>query len=210
MEHIRQLPSTCSDVTLNCMSKCIHTSCSCQSLWHTGHHLRIYKCNNRDILRVYAYHLTILLNISDNVVDSNLCCSTSCCRNCKNRNRLILCRCNTLKASDIFKLWVCNYNTDTLCSIHRRTTTDCDQVISTRLLECLNTSLYILDCWVWLNVGVNLIIKTSSLKYIDYLLGNTKFNQIRVRAYKCFLKSSSLCLCSNILNCSCAMIRCLI
>ena len=154
MEHIRKLPCTGSNITLDRMCQCIHTGCSCQSLWHACHHLRIDKCNDRDIMRIYADHLTILLYIRDNVVDRNLCCGTGCRRYCKDRHTLMLCISNALQAANICKIRILHDNTNALSGIHRRSTTDRNNVISACSLASRNTCLYILDRWVWLNIGI--------------------------------------------------------
>ena len=161
-------------------------------------------------MRIYADHLTILLYIRDNVVDRNLCCGTCCRRHCKDRHTLMLCIGNALQAAHIGKIRILHNDTNALGGIHRRSTTDRDNVISACSLASRNTCLYILDRWVWLDIGIQLISKSCAFKHIQNLLCHTELYKIRIRTYKCFLESTSLCLVCDALDRSCSMIRCLV
>ena len=134
------------------MCQSVHTCRSCQSFWHGGHHFRINDCNDRHVMWVNTYEFTFSFYISDNVVDCYLCCCTCCCRNCNDRYTRFLSRSCTFQASYVFKFRVCNDDTDCFGSIHRRTTTDRNQIICTGILECLNTVLYVLNCWIGFDV----------------------------------------------------------
>ena len=152
MEHVGQLPCSGCDISLYGVSQSIHTCGSCKSLWHRTHHLRIHKCNNRNILRINTYHFAVLLYIGNNVVDRYL--SRCSCGGwyCKYRYGFVFGRCNTLKTSDICEFRVGNNYSDTLSCVHGRTATYCDNVVSTGCLESLHALLNILYCWVWLDV----------------------------------------------------------
>ena len=207
MEHICHFPCSFCGVTFDCMSQCIHTGRSSQSFRHRGHHFRINNCDDRHIMWINTHEFTFLFYICDNVVDSNLCCGTCCCRNCDDRYTRILCRRGTFQASYIFKLRVCDDDTDCFCSIHRGTTTDCNDIICTGILECSHTILYILDSWVRFDVRINFVLQTFFCKNICYFACHIKFNQVRVRTYKSFFECMSLCLICNLSNCACSMIR---
>ena len=159
---------------------------------------------------VNAYEFSLFLNICDNVVDGYLSSGSCSGRYCDDRNARLLGWSNTLKTSYILELRVCDNDTDCLGSIHRRSTTDCDNVISAGILECLHTMLYILNGWVCFNIRINLICKSVLVKDIGYLLGYSEFDQIRVRADKCLLESTCLRLCCDLLDSPCTMIRCFI
>ena len=154
MEHIRKLPCACCNVTLDRMCQSVHT-CRCgQSLWHTGHHLRINKCNNRNIMWIHTYHLAVLLYICNNVIDRNLCSGTCCRRYSKNRHTLVFGIGNALQTAHICKFRILHNNTNTFGGIHRRTSTDRNNVISACCLTCCYTCLNILNRWVWLNIRI--------------------------------------------------------
>ena len=210
MEHICHFPSSFCCISFNCMCQGIHTCGSCKSLWHRGHHIRVNNCDNRHVMWVNTNEFSLSFNICDNVVDCNLSSCSGCCWNCDDRNTRFCCRCNTFKASYIFKFRVCDDDTDCFGSIHRRTTTDCNDVICISFLECFYSVLYIFDCWVCFDIRINFVSKSIFIKNICYFLCNSEFDQIRVRTYKSFLKCSCFCFCSDLFDCACSMIRCFI
>ena len=136
------------------MCQGIHTCRSCQSLWHRRHHLRIYDCDNRHVVRIYTDEFSLLLDISDNIVDRYLCCCSCCCRHCNDRNTWILGWCCSFQTSYIFEFRIGNDDTDCFGCIHRRSSADCDNIISSRFLKCLNSVLYILNRRIWFNVRI--------------------------------------------------------
>ena len=154
MEHIGQFPCSYCNISFNRMCQCIHSCCSRQALWHRRHHIRINKCNNRNIMRVYTNHFTIFRRIGNYIVNRNLGSRSRCRRYCENRYTLIPCIDCTFKTYHIFMLRVINNNSNCFCCIHRRTTAYRNQIIRFCILECLHTSLYILNGWIWLNIGI--------------------------------------------------------
>ena len=152
MEHICHFPRSFCCISFDCMSEGIHTCGSCQSLWHGGHHFRINNCDDWHVMWVNAYKFTFSFYICDNIINSYLCCCTCCCRNCNDRYTRFPGRSCTFQTSYVFEFRVCNNNTDCFGSVHRRTTADCDQIIRFRILKCLNTVLYVLDCRVRFDV----------------------------------------------------------
>ena len=154
----------------------------------------------RNVVRVNANHLTILLNICDNVVDSNLGSGTSCGRNCDYRHCRLLCGSYALQGAYISELRVVDDDTDSLCGIHGRTAADSYKVISAALLERCNAGLNVFDGGVRLDIIVNLVSKTVFIQNVEYLLGNAELDEVGVGAYECLLE----CLCSSLLQ---AMLR---
>ena len=210
MEHICHFPCSLSCISLDCMCQGIHTGGSCQSFWHGGHHIRINDRDHRHVVRINTDKFSLSLHIRDNVVDCNFCCCTSGCRYCNDRYAWFFRGCNSLKTSDILKFRIGNNDSDRFWGIHRRSSTDCDQVISFRFLKCLNAVLYILDRRVCFDIWINFISKSVFVKNIRYLFCNTKFDQIRIRTYKCFFESTRLCLCCNLFDRSCSVVRCFV
>ena len=210
MEHICHFPCCFCCVSFNCMCQCIHTCRSCQSLWHRRHHVWVYNCDDWHIVWVNTHKFSFLFYICDNIVDCYLCCCSCCCWNCDDWYTRFLCRCNTFQTSNIFKFRVCNDDTDCFCCIHRRTATNSNNVISSCFLKCFYSMLYIFDCWVGFDIRINFILKSCIFQHFCYFCCYFKFNQIRIRTYKCFFVSSCFCLCCNFPNCTCSMIRCFI
>ena len=152
MEHICHFPCSFCRISLNCMCQCIHTGRCSQSFWHGRHHFRIDNRNDRHIMRIYAYKFTFSLYVCDNVIDRNLRRCTCCRRNCDDRYTRVLCRCHTFETSHILKFRICDNNADRFGSIHRRTASNCDQIICAGIFKRLNTMLYIFDGRIWFNI----------------------------------------------------------
>ena len=207
MEHICHFPCSFCGISFDCMCQCIHTCRSGQALRHRRHHFRINNCDDRHIMWVNTYEFTFLFNISNNVVNSNFCSGSCCCRNCNDRYARFLCRCSAFQTSYIFKFRIRNDNSNCFCSIHRRTATDCNDIICTGFFKCGHTILYVLDCRVCLNIRVNFVFQTIFFKDICYLTCNIKFNQIRVGTYKSFLKCMCFCFVCDLSDCACSVIR---
>ena len=206
MEHIGKLPSTLCNVAFDSVCKSVHTCCSSKTLWHCFSHIRVNESNYRDIVRVNTNHLSVLFNVCNNVVDCNFSSSTGCCRNCENRHALVLCISNAFKASYISKFRVCDDDTDSLCCVHRRTAADCNNVVSACCLDSFNASLYILNCWVRLDVGENFVSKTCTVKNVSNLLCKTELDKVRVGANESLLEASALCFVSNCVDSTCAVV----
>ena len=158
-------------------------------------------------MRVNANHLAVLLNICDNVVDSNLGSSTSCGRNCDYRHCRLLCGSYALQGAYISELRVVDDDTDSLCGIHGRTAADSYKVISAALLERCNAGLNVFDRGVRLDIIVNLVSKTVFIQNVEYLLGNAELDEVGVGAYECLLECPVLRFYSDVGDCPCAMIR---
>ena len=207
VEHIGHLPCRLGGVTFDCMGQCIHTGGSSQTLRHRRHHLGIYHSDNRHIMRIYAYELTLALYISDNVVDGNLCCGTCCGGHCDDGYAGLLGRCYAFQAAYIFEFRVGNDDTDGFGGIHGRTTTDGDDIICTGCLESSHTVFHIVNSRISLNIGINFISKTFLVKQSGYFSGHTELDQVGIGTYECLLKSMSLCFIYDFFDCSGTMIR---
>ena len=210
MEHICHFPCCLCGITFNRMSQGIHTGRCRQSLRHGSHHFRVYNCDDRHIMRIYTDKLTLALYISNNIVDRNLCCCTCCGRNCYDRDAGLLCRCYALKAAYIFKLRIGNDDTDRLGSIHGGASADCNNIVCSGRLKGCHTVLYIINSRIGLDIGIDLISQSFFFQKLCYLCCHTKFDQVRIRTYKCLLKSMCLCLVCDLCDCPCSMIRGLI
>ena len=202
VEHIRKLPSTLSYVALNSVGKSVHTCSGGKSGGHCSHHIRVYNCNNGNIVNINANELTLFLNICNNIVDSNLSGSTCCGGNSDNRNALVLCGSYTLKRTDILKLGVGDDNTDSLCGIHRRAAADCNNAVSSASLELLNAVLNILNGGVSLNIGIKLVLYSRIIENICNLLCNAEFYKVGIRSNKGFFKAAAFNLVRNGVNCT--------
>ena len=210
MEHIGHLPGCLGGVTFDCMGQCIHTGGSSQTLRHRRHHLGIYHSDNRHIMRIYAYELTLALYISDNVVDGNLCCGTCCGGHCDDGYAGLLGRCYAFQAAYIFEFRVGNDDADGFGGIHGGTAADGDDIICAGCFESSHTIFHIVNGGVRLNIGINFISKTFLVQQIGYLSGHTELDQIRIGTYECFPESMSLCFSYDFCDCSCTVIRCLV
>ena len=156
-------------------------------------------------MRVYAYEFSLLFYICNNVVNGNFCCSSCCSRYCNDRNRRILGCCSSFQASYICKFRICNDDTDCLGSIHGRSSTDCYDIICTCCLECLDSMLYIFDGRIWLDIRIQLIFQSCIFQYLCHFAGHIELDQVRIGTNQCFLQSSYLYFCRNLLNCSCSV-----
>ena len=95
---------------------------------------------------------------------------------------------------------------DGFCSIHGRTAANRYQIICSGCLKCSNTCLYVLDGWVWFNVGIDLICKTCIIQYICNFRCGSVFQQVRPCAHQCFPEASRLHFYCDFLYCACSMI----
>ena len=93
-----------------------------------------------------------------------------------------------------------NDDADGLGGIHRRAATDGDQVVRAGVLEGLYAGLHVFDGRIWLDIGIKLIFQAVRVQYIQHLLGNVEFDQVRIRTYKSLLEASGLCLCGDIMD----------
>ena len=103
-----------------------------------------------------------------------------------------------------------NDDADGLGGIHRRAATDGDQVVRAGVLEGLYAGLYVFNGRIWLDIGIKLIFQAVRVQYIQHLLGNVEFDQVRIRTYKSLLEASGLCLCGDIMDGARAVIGCFI
>ena len=155
---------------------------------------------------VNAYHLAVLLNIGDNVVDGNFRSGAGGGRNCNYRNCRLLCGSNTLQASNISELRIVDDDSDRLGGIHGGTAADCDEVVSAALLESSNAGLNVFDGGVRLDIIINLVSQTVLLKHIEDLLGHTELDEVGIGTYESFLECAVLCFDSDVGDSACAMI----
>ena len=193
VEHIGHLPCRLGGVTFDSVGQSIHTGRSGQSLGHRRHHLGIYHSDNRHIMRIYAYELTLALYISDNVVDGNLCCGTCCGGHCDDGYAGLLGRCYAFQATYIFEFRVGNDDTDGFGGIHGGAAADGDDIVCAGCLESSHTVFHIVNGGVSLNIGINFISKTFLVKQSGYFSGHTELDQVGIGTYECLLKSMSLC-----------------
>ena len=157
-------------------------------------------------MNVHAYHLAVILNICNNIINRNLSRRTCRCGNRNNRNTLVLRRRNALQAPDIRELRILNNNTDCLGSIHGRTAADRDNIIRSRLLKSFHTGLNILNRRIRLNLRIYLIHKSRVIQDIRHLLRYLELNQIRIRADERLLKAPGLRFIRNASDCALAVI----
>ena len=170
MEHIGELPCALCYISFNSVCKSVHTCCGCESLGHAGHHIGVNNCYYGNIVNVYANHLAVFLNVSDNVVYRNLCSGACRCRNCDYRNGFVLCGSDALKRTNVRKVGVVYDYTDSLCRIHGRTAADSDEVVRACFFESVNACLDVFYCGVRLDFGEHGISKTCFVKKVGYLL----------------------------------------
>ena len=192
------------------MGQGIHTGSCCQSLGHGRHHLRINHCHYRDIMGIHAYEFTLFLHIRDHVVNGNFRRGACCGGNCNNWHTRILGRSNAFQTSHIFKFRVGDDNADCLGGIHGGTAANGNDIVGSGCLESRNAGLYVLDGRVRFDIGINLVGQSCILQYLCHLAGYIELNQVRVGTYKSLLKSPCLCLICNLLDCTCAVIGCLV
>ena len=206
MEHIRKLPGTQGRIAFDCVREGVHTCGGSQALWHTGHHVWVYKGDDRNVMYVNTDKFTFFFDIGNNVVNGDFCCGTGSGWNGKDWNTGILCRGNAFKTADIFKFRVGNDNTNGFGRIHGGTAANGDQVICARSLKGRNTCLHIFDGGIRLDFRVNFVIKACFIKNIRYLFCHIKFHQIRVRTDKGLFKAARLCFGCNFIDCAAAVI----
>ena len=108
--------------------------------------------------------------------------------------------------TDICKFRIGDDNTDGFGSIHRRSTTDSNDKVSTSLLAGLYSRGHILNGRVRFDIRIDFIRNLCFIKKLDDLIRNMEFEKIRIRADKCLLKTSCFCLWSNIFDCSMSMV----
>ena len=159
---------------------------------------------------IYADKFSLSLNICNNIVDGNFCCCTCCCWYCDDRYTRFLCRSNAFETSYIFKLRICNDNSDCFGSIHGRSSANCDKIICTGFFECLYTMLYVFNGWVCFDIRISFISKTIFIKNICHFLCHTKFDQIWIGTYKSFFEIMCLCFICDLFNRTCSVIRCFV
>ena len=87
------------------------------------------------------------------------------------------------------------------------TTSNGDQIVSAGCLESFYAVFYVFDGRVWLDIAVKLIVESVCGQNIGYFGSNVEFNQIRVRAYECFLEAVCLCFICDLGNSACSVIR---
>ena len=190
-KHIAKFPSTLGDESFDCMSHGIHTCSGSKTLWKRIHKFCIDDGNGRNVVRVYANHLLLLFFVDDYVVDSCFGSSTRSCRKSNDRHSLLLSVGNSLERDYVREFWVVADDTNTLSSIHRRTTADSDDEVSFSFLASLYTHLHICNCWVWLYFVVDFIRNGSLVQYVEHHLSNAEFHQSFVCYYQGFLIAKS-------------------
>ena len=109
-EHVAHFPCVLGYKTFYGMSESVKTRRSCQAFRKGVHQFCINNSDGRNIVRVYANHLLVVLLVGDYIVDGYLGCSTGSSGKSYDRNRLLLRICYTFKRNYVteFRI-VCNY-----------------------------------------------------------------------------------------------------
>ena len=174
------------------MGQCIHAGGSGQPLRHAGHHVGIYKSDDRDVMGIYADKLSLFFHVCNDIVDGHFRCRSCRRRNRKNRNGRLLGGGESFQTSHVFKFRVGNDDTDGLGGVHGRSSSDCNQIIRTGFLEGGHTALYVFNRRIRLNIGIHLISQTLFVQKIGDLFCHIEFHQIRIGTDKSFMKAAQL------------------
>ena len=207
VEHIGNGAGALRDVALNGVGQSIHTGRSGQTLRHGGHHIRVNNRDLRDVVRVYADELSLLLHVGDNVVDCHFRSGTGSGRHCNGEHRVLLRRRNALQRANVCELRVLNDDADGLCGIHGGAAANGHDAVCAGNLEGLNAVLYVLNRRVRLDLAVNGIREAGLVQKIRHLLRNAELQKVRVRANKSFFVAARLKLLRNLFNRTLAVIR---
>ena len=155
---------------------------------------------------VHTDEFALLLHIGDNVVDGHLSRGSGRGGNGDDGDAGLLSGGNALQAPHVLKLRVGDDDADGLGRIHGGASSDGYNVVRSGSLKGGYAGLHILNGGIGFDVGVNLIVQPSILQHLGHLGGYLELNQIRVRAYERFVKSSGLRLIRNLLDGSHAVV----
>ena len=206
LEHIAHGPGTRRDVAFDGVRQGVHTRSGGQTLRHRHHQLAVNHGAHRNVVRVYADHLLLVLLVRDDVVDRHLRSRTGRRRKGKGRNSTVLRGGHTLQRTYILKLGVVVDDTYRLGRINRRATTQGHDTIGTRSLECSQCIQHILDGRIGLDVRENLIGNRCPLQDLLHLGCYAKFHQIFIRDKHHLLIAAFLNLVGNHRAATCSVV----
>ncbi|MNZ89485.1 hypothetical protein D3C78_1084110 [compost metagenome] len=106
------------------MGQGIHTGCGCKGCRLVNHQLRIVNRNRCQAILINHHHFNLAFFISNDIVNSYFSRGACRCIYCNNRQSLIFRFVNAFILRNITT--ICGNNTDCLCCILRRTSTDGD------------------------------------------------------------------------------------
>ena len=134
----------------------------------------------------------MILFICNDIVDSHLGSSTGRGGQCNDRNRLLFSRSHAFQRNNIAEFRIVSNDTDRLGSIDGRTATDGQNKICTRSGKCLHSRFHIGDSRIRFDFTEYFVWNACLLQYLQYLVGNTEFQQILVCRYKCFVQTKTV------------------
>ena len=174
MKHIRKFPCTFCNITFHGMNEGIHTGGRTKTSWHRCGHIRVHDGYNWYVMRVNTNEFTVLFNICNNVVNSNLCRRTRCGRHSNNRQARMFCRRHSFKATYITELRVRHNCSNGLTCINSTATAYSNDSFSTSRLTSSHTRCYVFNGWIRLNIVIDIISNTCRIKKICYLCSHLK------------------------------------
>ena len=174
MKHIRKFPCTFCNITFHGMNEGIHPGRRTKTSWHRCGHIRVHDGYDWNIMRVNTYKFTVLFNICNNVVNSNLCSRTRCGRHSNNRQAWMFRRCHPFKATHIAELRVRHNRSNSLTCIDSTATAYSNDSFSTCSLTSSHTRCYVFNGWIRLNIVIDIISNTCRIKKICYLCSHLK------------------------------------
>ena len=125
-------------------------------------------------MRVNTYKFTVLFNICNNVVNSNLCSRTRCGRYSDNRQAWMFCRRHSFKATYITELRIRHNCSNGLTCINSTAPTYSNDSFSTCCLTSSHTRCYVFNGWIRLNIVIYIVSNTCRIKKICYLCSHLK------------------------------------
>ena len=164
MKHISKFPCTFCNVTFYGMHEGIHTGRRTKTSWHRCGHIRVHDGYDWNIMRINTYEFTVLFNICNNVVNSNLCRRTRCSRHSNNRQAWMFRRCHPFKATHIAKLRVRHNRCNSLTCIDSTATAYSNDSFSTCCLTSSHTRCYVFNGWIRLNIIIYIVSNTCRIK----------------------------------------------
>ena len=180
VHHVSHRAGALRDVALDRVGERVHAGEGRETLGHRRHHLGIDERNDRNVVRVDADELALLLDVGDDVVDRNFSRSAGGRRNGENREARLLGRGDALERADIRELRVGDDYADGLGGVHGAAAANRDDAVGLRLLRGLDAVLDVLDRRVRLDVGVERELDLRLGEDVGYLLRDTELHEVGV------------------------------
>ena len=191
LEHVAHLPSALCDEALDGVSECVETGSCGERARQRVHEFCVYDGDSGDVVRIDAYHLLLVLLVGDYVVDGHFGCCASCCRQSDDWHRLVLGVGNAFERNHVCELRVVGDDADGLRCVDARTAADGEQEVGTRLGECFQTELHVLNGRVLLYLAEHLVWYLCLVEHVEHFLCNTKLNKVFIGANKCFVQTET-------------------